>query len=101
MGENMNFPDNPLDFIKKYSFKDKLGIYTNGSMLVPLFRVEQMIEHYMNDFKNDNCIPVEKIKTVGDFRKITENLSDDFKLDVKIMKEVPEEELKHRSYPYP
>lgn len=42
-----------------------------------------------------------KIKTVGDLRKITENISDDFKLDVKIMKEVTEEELKYRSYPYP
>lgn len=42
-----------------------------------------------------------KIKTVGDFRKITENLSDDFKIDVRIMREVPKEELKNRSYPYP
>lgn len=50
----MNFPDNPLDFIKEYSFKDKLGIYTNGSMLVPLFRVEQMIEHYSVKRDKDN-----------------------------------------------
>jgi len=41
------------------------------------------------------------IRTVGDFRRLTENLSDDFKLDVRIMKEVPEEELKQRRYPYP
>ena len=42
-----------------------------------------------------------KLNTVGDLRKIIADLDDDFKLDVKIMKEVPEEELKHRSYPYP
>ena len=42
-----------------------------------------------------------KIKIVGDFRKITESLSDDFKIDVRIMREVPKEELENRSYPYP
>lgn len=47
MGESMNFPDNPMDFISDYSFEDKKKIYTNGSMLVPLFRVEQMVEHYI------------------------------------------------------
>ena len=44
MGENMNYPDNPIDFIKKYSFSDKLRIYTNGSDLISVFRVGQMIE---------------------------------------------------------
>ena len=42
---------------------------------------------------------VDKIKTVGDLRKIMEGLSDDFKLDIRIMKKVPEEELKQRIYP--
>lgn len=42
-----------------------------------------------------------KIKTVGDFRRVTENLSDDFKLDVIVMEEVVEEELKNRIYKYP
>jgi hypothetical protein len=41
------------------------------------------------------------IKTIGDFRRLTQNLDDDFKLDVRIMKEVTEEELKNRRYPYP
>lgn len=49
MGENMNYPDNPIDFIKKYSFSDKQRIYTNGSELISVFRVGQMIEHYMSD----------------------------------------------------
>lgn len=45
--EEINYPDNPIDFIKQYSFSDKLGIYTNGSTLISVFRVGQMIEHYM------------------------------------------------------
>ena len=28
-----------IDFIMDYSFKDKQEIYTNGTILVPLFRV--------------------------------------------------------------
>lgn len=28
-----------IDFIMDYSFKDKAEIYTNGAILVPLFRV--------------------------------------------------------------
>ena len=39
-----------------------------------------------------------KIKTVGDFRRVTENLSDDFKLDVIVMEEVPEEEFKCQNF---
>ena len=49
MGENMNYPDNPIDFIKQYSFSDKQRVYTNGSELISAFRVGQMIEHYMSD----------------------------------------------------
>ena len=43
----------------------------------------------------------DSIKTVGDIRKMIEGLDDDFKLEIRIMKEVPEEELKQRRYPYP
>lgn len=50
MGENMNYPDSPIDFIKQYSFSDKQRVYTNGSELISVFRVGQMIEHYMSDF---------------------------------------------------
>ena len=35
-----------------------------------------------------------KIKTVGDLRKMISNLDDDFKLDIRIMEEISEEELK-------
>ena len=49
MGENMNYPENPVDFIKQYSFSDKQRVYTNGSELISVFRVGQMIDHYMSD----------------------------------------------------
>ena len=42
-----------------------------------------------------------KVKTVGDLRKMISNLDDDFKLDIRIMEEIHEEELKGMSYPYP
>ena len=46
MADLMNFPDNPMDFIKQYEFKDTEEIYTNGSMLIPSFRVITMLMHY-------------------------------------------------------
>lgn len=42
-----------------------------------------------------------EIKTIGDFKRLTKDLDDDFKIDVRIMRKVPEEELKNRHYPYP
>ena len=42
-----------------------------------------------------------KINTVGDLRKIISDLDDDFKLNMRIMEEISEEELKGMSYPYP
>ncbi len=49
MGEMMNFPETPEEFVKQYSFRDKKEEYTNGSELIPVFRVEQMIEHYFKE----------------------------------------------------
>lgn len=48
MASCMSFPETPLEFLKLCEFKDEKNIYTNGSMLIPTFRVEQMIEHYFN-----------------------------------------------------
>lgn len=43
----------------------------------------------------------DRILTIGDFRRMTKNLDDDFKLDVRIMEKVPEEILIKSGYPYP
>ena len=45
-GDMMSFPDNWQTFVQQYQFADKEEIYTNGSMLIPSFRVRQMVEHY-------------------------------------------------------
>lgn len=42
----MEFPRTPEEFCGQYGFFDKDEVYTNGSLLIPVFRVEQMIEHY-------------------------------------------------------
>lgn len=42
----MEFPETIEEFIEQYSFKDEKQIYTNGSVLLPVFRVKQMIDHY-------------------------------------------------------
>ena len=44
--EKMNFPEDINDFINDYSFNDKDEVYTNGSDLIPVFRVKQALEHY-------------------------------------------------------
>ena len=46
MADKMEFPKTMQEFIKNYSFKDSEEVYTNGSELIPTFRVEQAIEHY-------------------------------------------------------
>lgn len=35
-----------IDWLADYSFKDTKEEYTNGSLLVPLFRVRQALEMY-------------------------------------------------------
>ena len=48
MGDCMTFPKTAGEFIEQYSFKDEKQEYTNGAELIPVFRVEQMIEHYFS-----------------------------------------------------
>ena len=46
MADMMNFPKRWEDFLHDYEFEDVRRIYTNGSRLIPSFRVKQMMEHY-------------------------------------------------------
>lgn len=46
MADMMNFPKRWEDFLHDYEFEDARMIYTNGSRLIPSFRVKQMMEHY-------------------------------------------------------
>lgn len=44
---------------------------------------------------------MDTIRTLGDFRKLTKDLDDDFVIELRVRRRVPEEELKKRRYPYP
>lgn len=45
MNEQMEFPLTFEKFAKEYGFKDDKEVYTNGSDLIPIFRVKQWLEH--------------------------------------------------------
>ena len=51
--EEMEFSDSIYEFLLDYSFKDEEEVYTNGSLLIPTFRVKQAIEHYFEEVKAD------------------------------------------------
>ena len=53
MSDCMDFPDTWEEFVDSYAFKDDKEWYTNGSMLIPVFRVKQMVEHYFKNEKKD------------------------------------------------
>ena len=57
MGECMSFPRDWRKFVENYSFVDHKEFYTNGSRLIPVFRVKQMMEHYI---ENQRIHTVEK-----------------------------------------
>lgn len=46
MAEHMQMPKTAEAFIEQYKFTDSKREYTNGSELISVFRVQQMIEHY-------------------------------------------------------
>lgn len=52
MADKMEFPKTMREFIVNYSFKDSAEVYTNGAELVPVFRVEQALEHYEKEICN-------------------------------------------------
>jgi len=44
---------------------------------------------------------IDKIKTVGQLRKVIEDLSDDYEIEMRVRRKLSDEELKHCRYPYP
>lgn len=42
-----------------------------------------------------------QIKTIGDLRKATESLEDNFKIEIHSYEDIPKEELRTMPYPYP
>ena len=62
MAECMMFPNDWEKFLEDYSFCDSEKVYTNGSELIPTFRVEQMVEHYFATDNNDGCKRIEELE---------------------------------------
>ena len=56
MSECMMFPNDWAKFLEDYSFRDDKEVYTNGSRLIPTFRVEQMMQHYLRKAVTDNNV---------------------------------------------
>ncbi len=70
----MQFPNTLDEFIEQYSFVDKERIYTNGSELIPTFRIKQWEEHQeRNNYKE----LYEKEK--GNWNELKEWLEDNWK----------------------
>ena len=70
MGDMMSFPNTIDEFLDDYSFKDKEEVYTNGSMLIPTFRVKQGIEHHareLNNLINRQKAEIERLKNRNAF----------------------------------
>ena len=68
MGEMMVFPQDILHFIKDYEFKDKKKVYTNGAMLIPSFRVEQLVDYYFAELQE-----YKKLGTVEELKELVES----------------------------
>lgn len=45
MCEQMLFPETFEKFVEQYKIVDTQAVYTNGSELIPVFRVKQWLEH--------------------------------------------------------
>lgn len=45
MADMMMFPDTVEEFMEQYKIVDREQVYTNGTELVPIFRMEQWFEH--------------------------------------------------------
>lgn len=68
MADCMTFPKTAKEFIEQYKFTDTKQEYTNGAELIPVFRVKQMLEHYVAE---GNHVP-------GKWIPVTERLPEAF-----------------------
>ena len=64
MADMMSFPETWEEYEKQYGFTDSKEIYTNGSRLIPSFRVEQWLEHIRADRPTGKWVEVEEYDCV-------------------------------------
>ena len=53
MNDAMDFPKTFEEFAKEYQIVDTKEVYTNGVELIPVFRVQQWLDH-LNDISNES-----------------------------------------------
>lgn len=56
MGEIMQFPETVEEFMQQYKITDTQQVYTNGTELVPIFRMKQWFEAHRNHRRR--CVPL-------------------------------------------
>ena len=101
MADQMTYPNNLMDFIREYSFRDKEEIYTNGAELVPVFRVEQMIEYYIphriHKHTNENChnITCKRERYDEDWYDAIDKLSEKLIVKIREVYSAPEVESEY------
>lgn len=76
MADKIKFPKTMKEFIDSYSFKDEEQIYTNGAELIPVFRVEQALEHYEKAIRN---------KAINDFAELLKGKAEEILKNPDIM----------------
>ena len=64
----MEFPNDWAKFLEDYSFRGHKEFYTNGARLIPTFRVEQMMHHYLRKAAED-AVPVVRCKDCKHYRQ--------------------------------
>ena len=64
---NIDFPNEAKSFIDHHSFKDTEETYTNGSELIQVSKVEQMLEHYFGVSSPKTVVaePTIKVRTIN------------------------------------
>lgn len=56
----MDYPETFGEFVRRYQFIDSEEVYTNGILLVPVFRVDQAIKHYYDPLEQ-RCQQLEQV----------------------------------------
>lgn len=67
MSDMMTFPDTVEEFMEQYKIVDTKQVYTNGTELVPIFRMKQWFEHLQTiepERKIGTWEPVEEIPSI-------------------------------------
>lgn len=97
MSDSMTFPDKIEDFLESYSIIDKKQYYTNGTKLIPVFRVEQALEHYYPKGIQNSFSQKKTIKLCP-FRKITSAFFYQSELSPKVVTSMQHAEWTEESF---